>query len=135
VPSLYESIIQRCRTAGFDPVIGLEVYLQQTIVNFVAEGLGIAFVPASMQRSQIGRGIQNRCRSADDRSAFILVAGEQKSLPRRISCAFRKCEQAQGLGEHPDRTPGRHRSHREETGEKVWACAYAALAGGSASTE
>ena len=53
VPSLHESILQRCRIAGFDPVIGLEVYLQQTIVNFVAEGLGIAFVPASMQRSQI----------------------------------------------------------------------------------
>jgi DNA-binding transcriptional LysR family regulator len=53
VPSLYESIVQCCRAAGFDPVIGLEVYLQQTIVNFVAEGLGIAFVPASMQRSQI----------------------------------------------------------------------------------
>src|ERR1700761_8354070 len=53
VPSLHESIVQRCRAAGFDPVIGLEVYLQQTIVNFVAEGLGIAFVPASMQRSQI----------------------------------------------------------------------------------
>ena len=53
VPSLHESILRRCRIAGFDPVIGLEVYLQQTIVNFVAEGLGIAFVPASMQRSQI----------------------------------------------------------------------------------
>jgi DNA-binding transcriptional LysR family regulator len=53
VPSLHESIIQRCRAAGFDPIIGLEVYLQQTIVNFVAAGLGIAFVPASMQRSQI----------------------------------------------------------------------------------
>jgi DNA-binding transcriptional LysR family regulator len=53
VPSLYESIVQCCRAAGFDPTIGLEVYLQQTIVNFVAEGLGIAFVPASMQRSQI----------------------------------------------------------------------------------
>jgi DNA-binding transcriptional LysR family regulator len=53
VPSLHESIVQCCRAAGFDPVIGLEVYLQQTIVNFVAEGLGIAFVPASMQRSQI----------------------------------------------------------------------------------
>jgi DNA-binding transcriptional LysR family regulator len=53
VPSLYESIMQRCRAAGFDPAIGLEVYLQQTIVNFVAEGLGIAFVPASMQRSHI----------------------------------------------------------------------------------
>ena len=53
VPSLHDSIVQCCRAAGFDPVIGLEVYLQQTIVNFVAEGLGIAFVPASMQRSQI----------------------------------------------------------------------------------
>jgi DNA-binding transcriptional LysR family regulator len=53
VPSLHDSIVQRCRGAGFDPIIGLEVYLQQTIVNFVAEGLGIAFVPASMQRSQI----------------------------------------------------------------------------------
>ncbi len=52
-PSLHDSIVQCCRAAGFDPVIGLEVYLQQTIINFVAEGLGIAFVPASMQRSQI----------------------------------------------------------------------------------
>jgi DNA-binding transcriptional LysR family regulator len=51
--SLHQSIVQCCRAAGFDPIIGLEVYLQQTIVNFVAEGLGIAFVPASMQRSQI----------------------------------------------------------------------------------
>ena len=31
VPSLHESIVQRCRTAGFDPIIGLEVYLQHTI--------------------------------------------------------------------------------------------------------
>jgi DNA-binding transcriptional LysR family regulator len=53
VPALYDSIVQRCRTAGFDPIIGLEVYLQQTIVNFVAGGLGIALVPASMQSSQI----------------------------------------------------------------------------------
>ena len=53
VPVLYDSIVQRCRTAGFDPIIGLEVYLQQTIVNFVAGGLGVALVPASMQSSQI----------------------------------------------------------------------------------
>jgi DNA-binding transcriptional LysR family regulator len=51
--SLHDSIVQCCRAAGFDPIIGLEVYLQQTIVNFVAEGLGIGFVPASMQRSQV----------------------------------------------------------------------------------
>jgi DNA-binding transcriptional LysR family regulator len=53
VPSLYDSIVHRCEAAGFTPIIGLEVYLQQTIVNFVAEGLGIAFVPASMRRAQV----------------------------------------------------------------------------------
>jgi DNA-binding transcriptional LysR family regulator len=52
-PALHDSIVRRCQAAGFTPVIGLEVYLQQTIVNFVAEGLGVAFVPASMRRSNI----------------------------------------------------------------------------------
>jgi DNA-binding transcriptional LysR family regulator len=53
VASLHDSIVQRCHAAGFAPTIALEVYLQQTILNFVAEGLGVAFVPASMRRSQI----------------------------------------------------------------------------------
>jgi DNA-binding transcriptional LysR family regulator len=52
VPVLYDAVVQRCEAAGFTPMIGLEVYMQQTIVNFVAEGLGIAMVLASMQRSQ-----------------------------------------------------------------------------------
>ena len=52
-PSLYESIIRRCQLAGFTPRIGLEVHLQQTIVSFVAAGLGIAFVPASMQQARV----------------------------------------------------------------------------------
>lgn len=53
VAVLHDSIVQRCQAAGFTPKVGLEVYLQQTIINFVAEGLGVAFVPASMRRSQI----------------------------------------------------------------------------------
>jgi DNA-binding transcriptional LysR family regulator len=52
-PSLHESIVRRCQLAGFTPRIGLEVHLQQTIVSFVAEGLGIAFVPASMRRAHV----------------------------------------------------------------------------------
>lgn len=50
---LHDGIVQRCQAAGFTPRVGLEVYLQQTIINFVAEGLGVAFVPSSMRRSQI----------------------------------------------------------------------------------
>ena len=53
VASLHDSIVLRCRAAGFAPEIALEVYLQQTILNFIAEGLGVAFVPESMRRSNI----------------------------------------------------------------------------------
>ena len=30
---------------GIYAEVGLEIYLQQTIINFVVEGLGVAFVP------------------------------------------------------------------------------------------
>ena len=50
---LHDSVVQRCQSAGFTPKIGLEVYLQQTIVNLVAAGLGVAFVPSSMQKVQV----------------------------------------------------------------------------------
>ncbi|HYZ63454.1 MAG TPA: LysR family transcriptional regulator [Acetobacteraceae bacterium] len=52
-PSLYDGIIRRCQLAGFTPRIGLEAHLQQTLVSFVAEGLGVAFVPASMRRAHV----------------------------------------------------------------------------------
>ena len=55
--ALHHSIVRRCQAAGFTPIVGLEVYLQQTIVNLVAEGLGVAFVPSSMQRSQISGAV------------------------------------------------------------------------------
>ncbi|GGF79779.1 hypothetical protein GCM10007301_44830 [Azorhizobium oxalatiphilum] len=52
-PLLHDAVVRRCAGAGFAPRIALEVYLQQTIVNLVAEDLGVAFVPASMQRAQV----------------------------------------------------------------------------------
>jgi DNA-binding transcriptional LysR family regulator len=52
-PSYYDGIIRRCQLAGFTPRIGFEVHLQQTIVTFVAEGLGIGFVSASMHRAHV----------------------------------------------------------------------------------
>ncbi|MDR7126976.1 LysR family transcriptional regulator [Pseudotabrizicola sp. 4114] len=52
-PFLHDMVLHFCANAGFVPRIGLEVYLQQTIVNLVAEGLGVAMVPNSMQRSRV----------------------------------------------------------------------------------
>jgi len=48
-PVVYDLIVNCCLAAGFRPRIKLEANLQQTIVNLVGEGLGVAMVPNSMQ--------------------------------------------------------------------------------------
>ncbi|MBW9427431.1 LysR family substrate-binding domain-containing protein [Enterobacter kobei] len=53
---LFAPSLSQCQKAGFSPHIGLEVSSQQTIVNFVANGFGVALIPASMQHAQI-RGV------------------------------------------------------------------------------
>jgi DNA-binding transcriptional LysR family regulator len=47
-PTLRDAIARYCRTAGFLPTIRLETQMQQTIVQLVAEDLGIALVPECM---------------------------------------------------------------------------------------
>lgn len=48
-PVVFDIIVNHCQSNGFRPRIVLEANLQQTIVNLVGEGLGVALVPASMQ--------------------------------------------------------------------------------------
>lgn len=52
-PALHELVIGCCRDHGFEPRIRLETHLQQTIVNLVAEGLGVSLVPMSMKKIQL----------------------------------------------------------------------------------
>lgn len=49
-PMLRDAIEVYCRSGGVAPHFRLETQLQQTIVSFVAEGLGIALVPQSITR-------------------------------------------------------------------------------------
>lgn len=58
-PVLYDSILEQCLRAGFSPHIGLEVTVQQTVMNFVAHGAGVALIPASMEHGQL-RGVVYR---------------------------------------------------------------------------
>ncbi|RCW68668.1 LysR substrate-binding domain-containing protein [Pseudorhodoferax soli] len=51
-PSLRQAMLAQCEMAGFVPRIGMEVHLQQTILTLVAEGVGVALVPASMRKLQ-----------------------------------------------------------------------------------
>ncbi|MDY7577974.1 LysR family transcriptional regulator [Herbaspirillum sp. RTI4] len=48
-PVEHDKIIHYCLAHGFRPRIQLETNLQQTIVNLVGEGLGVALVPNSMR--------------------------------------------------------------------------------------
>ncbi|HWV08770.1 MAG TPA: LysR family transcriptional regulator [Pseudomonas sp.] len=52
-PALHEALFRCCRENGFTPLIRLETHLQQTIVNLVSAGLGVALVPDSMRRMQL----------------------------------------------------------------------------------
>lgn len=52
-PALRELVIGCCRDHGFEPRVRLETHLQQTIVNLVAEGLGVSLVPRSMSKMRL----------------------------------------------------------------------------------
>ena len=46
--SMYDQIVQSCRAAGFDPVIGQEAPQISSVVNLVAADLGVSIVPQSI---------------------------------------------------------------------------------------
>ena len=52
VPSLYDAIFGMYQDAGKLPVVAQEAIQMQTIVNLVSAGLGVAWVPASVQQFQ-----------------------------------------------------------------------------------
>jgi DNA-binding transcriptional LysR family regulator len=52
-PRLYDSIIDACRKAGFDPVIVQFVPQLVSVITLVAADLGVSIVPASMSQLQI----------------------------------------------------------------------------------
>jgi len=56
-PSLYDVIIGHCRAGGFKPRVHIETHLQQTILNLVAEGVGVALVPRSMMKARLSGAV------------------------------------------------------------------------------
>jgi DNA-binding transcriptional LysR family regulator len=50
---LHTTIVEHCRTGGFEPDVRFEVRLQHTVLSLVDEGAGVALVPSSMQRAQL----------------------------------------------------------------------------------
>jgi DNA-binding transcriptional LysR family regulator len=52
-PGLHDAIVAACLRAGFSPTVGQEAPRMSSTLGLVAAGLGVAAVPASMQRMNV----------------------------------------------------------------------------------
>lgn len=53
-PGLYDSILAKCRRAGFSPIVGQEAWSIVTVLPLVAAGFGISIIPRSFSELQVG---------------------------------------------------------------------------------
>ncbi|SOD79489.1 transcriptional regulator, LysR family [Serratia sp. JKS296] len=78
-PMLYDTILHQCLKAGFSPQIGMEVSVQQTIVNFVAYGFGVALIPASMENAQIKGVIYRKIEDANQIQNVLMWSDKNRN--------------------------------------------------------
>ncbi len=81
-PSLYAAVFALYHRAGQLPVVAQEAIQMQTIVNLVSAGLGLAWVPASVQQFQ-REGVVYR--SVDDLGGAELPHSETSLVWREAS--------------------------------------------------
>ena len=77
-PMIYDTGLDACRNAGFEPIIGQVVPHMTAILNLVAAELGVSIVPASMMQARV-TGI-----------AYRQIAGQSPTT--RLALAYRRGE-------------------------------------------
>jgi DNA-binding transcriptional LysR family regulator len=77
-PTVYDTVVDACRKAGFEPIIGQVAPHFTSIVNLVAAELGVSIVPASMMQVRV-MGI-----------AYRQIAGQSPTT--RLALAYRRGE-------------------------------------------
>lgn len=77
-PGLYDAIMAACLTAGFSPNVGQEAPRMTSTLSLVAAGLGVAIVPASMQRMNMEGVDFVRLKGAKGLVAPLLLATRKK---------------------------------------------------------
>jgi DNA-binding transcriptional LysR family regulator len=85
-PGLYDAIFAACHAAGFSPLVGQEAPRIVSTLNLVAAGLGIAIVPASLQRMQMDGVAYRRLAGAQPRAPLLLASrrGDTSAVVRRF---------------------------------------------------
>ena len=94
-PVFYEQIINICQQAGFHPKVAQEAVQMQTIISLVAAGLGIAFVPASVQNFCRNGVIYRPLQEQTPKTGLHLAWLQHNSSPtiRAFRCIARKITQ------------------------------------------
>jgi len=77
-PTVYDTVVDACRKAGFEPIIGQVAPHFTSIVNLVAAELGVSIVPASMMQVRV-TGI-----------VYRQIAGQSPTT--RLALAYRRGE-------------------------------------------
>lgn len=77
-PGLYDAIMAACLAAGFSPSVGQEAPRMASTLSLVAAGLGVAIIPASMQRTGVEGVAFIRLKGAKGLVAPLLLATRKK---------------------------------------------------------
>jgi DNA-binding transcriptional LysR family regulator len=80
-PSLHGQIERFCLGAGFVPRVVQEATLMQTIVALVAAGIGVALVPASLQRLQLAGVTYRPLAEPDVQTELVAVRRRDGNVP------------------------------------------------------
>ena len=85
-PGLYDTVVNACRKAGFEPIIGQVVPHMTAILNLVAAELGVSIVPASMMQVRV-TGIAYRQIARQSPTTWLALAyrrGETSPIVRNF---------------------------------------------------
>jgi DNA-binding transcriptional LysR family regulator len=80
-PTVYDTIIDTCRTAGFEPIIGQVAPHFTSIVNLVAAELGVSIVPASMMQVRVTAVVYRRIAGQSPTTQLALAYRRGETSP------------------------------------------------------
>jgi DNA-binding transcriptional LysR family regulator len=89
-PTIYDAVVDACRKAGFEPIIGQAAPHFISIVNLVAAELGVAIIPESMTQVRVTGIVYRQIsgRVPTTRLALAYRRGETSPVVRNfITCA------------------------------------------------
>ena len=99
-PGLYDAIIAACQAAGFSPRIGQEAPRVVSTLNFVAAGLGVSIVPASLARMRMDGVVYRSIRAGAKPLAALNLASRQgdtsAAVQRFLELAKQTAKQLKG---------------------------------------